>query len=99
MFFFRASAAARVSKQVDADAMGRFLIAAFHGLVLQSEWNEKFEMKPLLDIFSVLLAASTTSGLTSLSISSEILEAIRPERIPSDCRSQDNHQAKFTLVL
>ncbi|HXO36336.1 MAG TPA: TetR family transcriptional regulator [Candidatus Acidoferrales bacterium] len=47
-----------IASQIDADAMARFLIAAFHGLVLQSEWDERLAIKPLLDIFDVLLVAA-----------------------------------------
>jgi AcrR family transcriptional regulator len=47
-----------IARQIDADAMARFLIAVFHGLVLQSEWNERLTIKPLLDIFDVLLVAA-----------------------------------------
>jgi hypothetical protein len=31
----------------------------FHGLVLQFEWDERLAIKPLLDIFDVLLVAAT----------------------------------------
>jgi AcrR family transcriptional regulator len=48
-----------IARQIDADAMARFLIAAFHGLVLRSEWNERLAIKPLSDIFDVLLVAAT----------------------------------------
>lgn len=48
-----------IAGQIDADAMARFLIAAFHGLVLQSEWDERLAIKRLLDIFDVLLVAAT----------------------------------------
>jgi AcrR family transcriptional regulator len=48
-----------IARQIDADAMARFLIAAFHGLVLQSEWDEGLAIKHLLDIFDVLFVAAT----------------------------------------
>jgi AcrR family transcriptional regulator len=48
-----------IARRIDTDAMARFLIAAFHGLVLQTEWNGRFVLKPQLDIFNVLLAAAT----------------------------------------
>jgi AcrR family transcriptional regulator len=51
-----------IAKQIDADAMARFVIAAFHGLVLQSGWDERLAIKPLLDIFDVLLIAATRPG-------------------------------------
>jgi AcrR family transcriptional regulator len=48
-----------IARKIDADAMARFVIAAFHGLVLQSEWDERLAIKPLLNIFDVLLVAAT----------------------------------------
>jgi AcrR family transcriptional regulator len=48
-----------IARGIDADAMARFLVAAFHGLVLQTEWDEQLVIKPQLDIFNVLLVAST----------------------------------------
>jgi len=48
-----------IARRMDADAMARFLVAAFHGLVLQTEWGEGLAIKPQLDIFNVLLAAAT----------------------------------------
>jgi AcrR family transcriptional regulator len=50
-----------IARRIDADAMARFLIAAFHGLVLQTEWDERLDLKPQLDIFNVLLAAARRS--------------------------------------
>jgi AcrR family transcriptional regulator len=47
-----------IATRIDADAMARFLIAAFHGLVLQTEWDERLVIKPQLDIFNVLLAVA-----------------------------------------
>ena len=59
-----------IARQIDADARARFLIAAFHGLVLQSEWDERLSIKPLLGIFDVLLVAATsTPSLAKLPIS------------------------------
>jgi AcrR family transcriptional regulator len=48
-----------IARRIDADAMARFLIAAFHGLVLQTEWEERLELNPQLDIFNVLLTVAT----------------------------------------
>ena len=48
-----------ITRQIDADAMARFLIATFHGLVLQSECDERLAIKHPLDILDVLLAAAT----------------------------------------
>jgi AcrR family transcriptional regulator len=47
------------SRHIDAGGMARFLIAAFHGLVLQTEWDEKLAIKPQFDIFNLLLVAAT----------------------------------------
>jgi TetR/AcrR family transcriptional regulator, transcriptional repressor of aconitase len=43
-----------ISDKVDPEATARFLIAVFHGLVLQVEWNKDLKIEPqmqLLDIF------------------------------------------------
>ena len=48
-----------IATRIDAGAMARFLIAAFHGLVLQAEWDERLAIKPQVEIFNVLLAAAT----------------------------------------
>jgi TetR/AcrR family transcriptional regulator, transcriptional repressor of aconitase len=43
-----------ISDQVDPEAAARFLIAVFHGLVLQVEWDNELHIEPqiqLLDIF------------------------------------------------
>jgi AcrR family transcriptional regulator len=50
-----------IARRIDAGAMARFLIAAFHGLVLQTEWDERLVIKTQLDIFNVLLLAATRS--------------------------------------
>jgi AcrR family transcriptional regulator len=50
-----------IARRIDADAMARFLIAAFHGLVLQAEWDKRLVIKPQLDIFNGLLAAARRS--------------------------------------
>jgi AcrR family transcriptional regulator len=48
-----------IARRIDADAMARFVIAAFHGLVLQTEWDERFVIKSVSDIFNLLLVAAT----------------------------------------
>jgi AcrR family transcriptional regulator len=48
-----------IERRIDAEAMAHLLIAAFHGLVLQTEWDERLVIKPQLDIFDVLLVAAT----------------------------------------
>ena len=43
-----------ISRKADPDATARFLIAAFHGLVLQVEWERRLPLEPyfrLLDAF------------------------------------------------
>jgi len=47
-----------IERRIDADAMAHLLIAAFHGLVLQTEWDERLAIKHQLDIFNVLLVAA-----------------------------------------
>ena len=52
-----------ISKEVDAEATARFLIAAFHGLVLQVEWDDNVTTKPyfaVLDSFLKSLTSTTT---------------------------------------
>lgn len=51
---FDAQQRGEISDKVDSDAAARFLIAAFHGLVLQLEWDDQVEIAPhirLLDNF------------------------------------------------
>jgi AcrR family transcriptional regulator len=48
-----------IATRIDAGALARFLVAAFHGLVLQTEWDRRLAIKPQLDILNVLLVAST----------------------------------------
>ena len=49
-----------ISAEVDPEAMARFVIAAFHGLVLQAEWDESFSVEPQLKIIDMLLATIST---------------------------------------
>ena len=35
-----------IATRIDADALARFLVAAFHGLVLQTEWDRRLAIKP-----------------------------------------------------
>ncbi|HTB97759.1 MAG TPA: TetR/AcrR family transcriptional regulator [Terracidiphilus sp.] len=53
------------SQRIDAGGMARFLIATFHGLVLQAEWDESLVMKHQLDIFNIFLAAIAGAGPVS----------------------------------
>jgi TetR/AcrR family transcriptional regulator, transcriptional repressor of aconitase len=51
-----------ISSKVDAGATASFLIAAFHGIVLQVEWDEHISIEPylhLLDNFLESISSST----------------------------------------
>jgi TetR/AcrR family transcriptional regulator, transcriptional repressor of aconitase len=44
-----------ISTQLDPDTTARFLIAAFHGLVLQAEWEETVEVEKINELLEGLL--------------------------------------------
>jgi TetR/AcrR family transcriptional regulator, transcriptional repressor of aconitase len=46
-----------ISDQVNADAAARMLIAVFHGLVLQQEWEGEIEIAPQLELLDSFLKA------------------------------------------
>jgi TetR/AcrR family transcriptional regulator, transcriptional repressor of aconitase len=46
-----------IAEGVDPDALACFLIAAFHGLVLQREWDDDFSVKPHQALLDLLLRA------------------------------------------
>ncbi len=46
-----------IADSVDTGALACFVIAAFHGLVLQREWNEEFSAEPFKVLFNSLLQA------------------------------------------
>jgi TetR/AcrR family transcriptional regulator, transcriptional repressor of aconitase len=48
-----------IATSIDPDALASFLIAAFHGLVLQREWDDKFSSESHKAIFNLLLEAAT----------------------------------------
>jgi TetR/AcrR family transcriptional regulator, transcriptional repressor of aconitase len=48
-----------VSRQIDPDATARFLIAAFHGLVLQMEWDDQLKLQPYSDLFDSIVRSLT----------------------------------------
>jgi AcrR family transcriptional regulator len=54
-----AQAQSRIADWVDADALACFLIATFHGLVLQREWDDKFTVESHKELFDSLLRAVT----------------------------------------
>jgi TetR/AcrR family transcriptional regulator, transcriptional repressor of aconitase len=49
--FLDAQKHGKISTQFDADAAARFLIAAFHGVVLQMEWGEPVKVPLYSDLF------------------------------------------------
>lgn len=54
-----------IAEEVDTDALACFLIAAFHGLVLQREWDEGFSVVPHKALLNALLRAVSASTNTS----------------------------------
>jgi AcrR family transcriptional regulator len=48
-----------IADWVDPDALACFVIAAFHGLVLQREWDEQFSVESHQALFQTLLNAVT----------------------------------------
>jgi len=59
-----AQAQGAITDGIDADALARFLIAAFHGLALQREWDDRFLAERQKIIFSWLLQAVTGSPVS-----------------------------------
>jgi len=51
-----------VAKRVDRDALASFVIALFHGLVLQREWNSEFSIAPFKELLDLLLRAVAGEG-------------------------------------
>lgn len=51
-----------ISNRVDADATARFLIAAFHGLVLQIEWDNQVPLQPQIRLLDFFLEALSRRG-------------------------------------
>jgi TetR/AcrR family transcriptional regulator, transcriptional repressor of aconitase len=44
-----------ISEDVDPDAAARFMIAAFHGFVLQLEWDGQIKLEPYLQVLEAFL--------------------------------------------
>jgi AcrR family transcriptional regulator len=55
--FTAAQAQEAIADSVDPDALACFVIAVFHGLVLQREWDEKFSAEPYKVLLDSLLHA------------------------------------------
>jgi TetR/AcrR family transcriptional regulator, transcriptional repressor of aconitase len=53
--FVEAQRQGKVSAQLDPDAAARFCIAAFHGLVLQMEWDDTIKPAPFSALFERFL--------------------------------------------
>jgi TetR/AcrR family transcriptional regulator, transcriptional repressor of aconitase len=51
-----------IAGSVDPEATARFLIAAFHGIVLQVEWNDRLEIERLLRPLNHFLNCITQSS-------------------------------------
>lgn len=51
-----------VAASIDQDALASFLIAVFHGLVLQREWDDRFSVEPHKILFDLLLQAASGSA-------------------------------------
>jgi AcrR family transcriptional regulator len=51
-----------IADWVDPDALACFVIAAFHGLVLQREWDDQFSVKPHKVLLNALLKAIAVSS-------------------------------------
>ena len=50
-----------IAKCFDSDALASFLIATFHGLVLQREWDDRFTAEPHKMLLNALLRAVSES--------------------------------------
>jgi TetR/AcrR family transcriptional regulator, transcriptional repressor of aconitase len=59
-----AQAAGVIEAELDPNALASFLIAAFHGLVLQREWNDQFCVGPHKVLLDLLLRAVARSPRT-----------------------------------
>ncbi len=57
-----AKAQGTIADCVDPDALACFVIAAFHGLVLQREWDHKFSAEPHKKLLQTLLRAFAVSA-------------------------------------
>lgn len=57
-----------ITNSINADALASFVIAVFHGLVLQNEWDDKFSAAPHKELITLLMSAiapATNSASTS----------------------------------
>jgi AcrR family transcriptional regulator len=58
-----AQKAGAIAKWADPGAIASFVIATFHGLVLQREWEDHFSSEPHKVLFDVLLKALSASSM------------------------------------
>jgi TetR/AcrR family transcriptional regulator, transcriptional repressor of aconitase len=56
-FFVEAQKRGAIANWVDSDALASFVIALFHGLVLQNEWDKQFSVESHKELLNVLLNA------------------------------------------
>lgn len=49
------------TSDIDPDAVARFLVAAFHGIVLQVEWNDRLATRPFVELVDRFLQCITRS--------------------------------------
>jgi AcrR family transcriptional regulator len=59
--FSEAQRRGEVSTEIPPDSLARFLIGAFHGLVLQAEWNDRIPIEPQLRIFDLFIESAKVS--------------------------------------
>jgi TetR/AcrR family transcriptional regulator, transcriptional repressor of aconitase len=52
----------KFSDEVDPDAAARFMIAAFHGFVLQMEWDAQLKAEPYIRLLDTFLESLVSSG-------------------------------------
>jgi len=55
--FAEAQKRGSIANRVDSDTLASFVIALFHGLVLQNEWDKQFSSEPHKELLNVLLRA------------------------------------------
>lgn len=57
--FVKAQNYGAIVNSIDAERLASFVIAIFHGLVLQNEWDKNFSVTPHKELISLLMSAIT----------------------------------------
>lgn len=57
--FVKAQNCGAIVNSIDAERLASFVIAIFHGLVLQNEWDKNFSVTPHKELISLLMSAIT----------------------------------------